>query len=60
MMFTLVTVIFLPLSFMSSIFGMNNKEFGGDGNPWVLGDQIKFMCKSFHTPSDPPNMLKKT
>ncbi|KAK4228074.1 hypothetical protein QBC38DRAFT_168289 [Podospora fimiseda] len=28
MLFTVITIIFLPLSFMSSIFGINNKDFG--------------------------------
>ncbi|KAF6805552.1 ankyrin repeat protein [Colletotrichum sojae] len=28
MIFTIVTIIFLPLSFMSSVFGMNNSDFG--------------------------------
>ncbi|KAI1207865.1 uncharacterized protein F4807DRAFT_168597 [Annulohypoxylon truncatum] len=30
MMFTLVTIVFLPLSFMSSIFGMNNSAITSD------------------------------
>ncbi|KAI2465954.1 hypothetical protein F4781DRAFT_371588 [Annulohypoxylon bovei var. microspora] len=30
MMFTLVTIVFLPLSFMSSIFGMNNSAITND------------------------------
>lgn len=34
----------LPLSFMSSIFGMNNKEFSGD-DTWAIGDEIKLMCE---------------
>ncbi|KAK0103966.1 hypothetical protein ONS96_005071 [Cadophora gregata f. sp. sojae] len=35
MLFTIVTIIFLPLSFMSSVFGMNAKDFSdakGDPN----------------------------
>lgn len=32
MIFTVFTVIFLPLSFFSSIFGMNTYEWGGAGN----------------------------
>ncbi|KAL2070267.1 hypothetical protein VTL71DRAFT_13293 [Oculimacula yallundae] len=33
MLFTIVTIIFLPLSFMSSVFGMNAKEFSdSEGN----------------------------
>lgn len=42
MMFTIVTIVFLPLSFMSSIFGMNNFEFTGEG-PMHLGEQFKLM-----------------
>ncbi|KAK3680843.1 hypothetical protein B0T22DRAFT_434949 [Podospora appendiculata] len=41
MMFTVVTIIFLPLSFMSSIFGMNNLDFGSGS--WTLGNQFKLM-----------------
>ncbi|KAK4167456.1 hypothetical protein QBC43DRAFT_142137 [Cladorrhinum sp. PSN259] len=40
MMFTVMTIIFLPMSFISSIFGMNNREFGGEGNPWSVKDQV--------------------
>lgn len=32
MIFTVFTVIFLPLSFFASIFGMNTQEWGGQGN----------------------------
>ncbi|KAI2627735.1 hypothetical protein GGR54DRAFT_636858 [Hypoxylon sp. NC1633] len=41
MIFTLVTIIFLPLSFMSSVFGMNNVEFSG--GTWEIGDELFFM-----------------
>ncbi|KAK3320394.1 hypothetical protein B0T19DRAFT_386982 [Cercophora scortea] len=41
MMFTVVTIIFLPLSFMSSIFGMNNIDFGSGS--WTLNNQFKLM-----------------
>ncbi|KAJ9148654.1 Ankyrin repeat protein [Pleurostoma richardsiae] len=41
-MFTTVTIVFLPLSFMSSIFGMNNSEFQ-DGSSWSLGEQLRLM-----------------
>jgi hypothetical protein len=30
--FTVVTIFFLPLSFMTSVFGMNTKEFSEDGS----------------------------
>ncbi|KAK3396851.1 hypothetical protein B0T20DRAFT_414617 [Sordaria brevicollis] len=42
MMFTVVTVIFVPPSFISSLFGMNNVEFTGEG-PMTLKDQFKLM-----------------
>ncbi|KUI71274.1 Protein SERAC1 [Cytospora mali] len=32
MIFTVFTVIFLPLSFFTSLFGMNTQEWGGGGN----------------------------
>ena len=32
MIFTTFTVIFLPLSFFTSLFGMNTREWGGGGN----------------------------
>ncbi|KAI5921922.1 hypothetical protein F4810DRAFT_307955 [Camillea tinctor] len=46
MMFTLVTIVFdpdiqLPLSFLSSIFGMNNVEFSG--TLWNIKDQLRLM-----------------
>ncbi|KAL2071212.1 hypothetical protein VTL71DRAFT_12447 [Oculimacula yallundae] len=41
MLFTIVTIIFLPLSFMSSVFGMNAKDFADkDGNPDMSLSQI--------------------
>ncbi|KAM7210680.1 hypothetical protein V8F06_013941 [Rhypophila decipiens] len=43
MMFTIVTVVFLPLSFMTSFFGMNNIEFGSDGTSWTMGAQTKLI-----------------
>ncbi len=46
MVFTIITIIFLPLSFMSSIFGMNNVEFG-DGTTITLQDEFRIMC-TFH------------
>ncbi|KAI0024073.1 hypothetical protein F4780DRAFT_769011 [Xylariomycetidae sp. FL0641] len=41
MMFTLVTIVFLPLSFLSSVFGMNNMEFTGNG--WEISAQFRLM-----------------
>lgn len=47
MLFTIVTIIFLPLSFMSSIFGMNSKELSGpDGGTMSLIHQFTLMCKN--------------
>ncbi|KAK4449050.1 hypothetical protein QBC34DRAFT_438485 [Podospora aff. communis PSN243] len=43
MMFTIITIIFLPLSFMSSIFGMNNVDLEGPGNTWTLRGQLELM-----------------
>lgn len=49
MIFTVITIIFLPLSFMSSIFGMNAVEFTGPSNS-VMGirEQFEFMCSLAH------------
>ncbi|KAJ8112007.1 hypothetical protein ONZ43_g5490 [Nemania bipapillata] len=41
MTFTLVTIVFLPLSFLSSVFGMNNKEFGSGS--WNISRQIIYI-----------------
>ncbi|KAI0441664.1 hypothetical protein F4803DRAFT_409970 [Xylaria telfairii] len=41
MVFTIVTIIFAPLSFLSSIFGMNNTELGD--NQWKITDQLKLI-----------------
>jgi hypothetical protein len=47
MTFTIITIIFLPLSFMSSIFGMNARELSGpDGGVMSLKYQFKVICKS--------------
>ncbi|KAK3370744.1 hypothetical protein B0T24DRAFT_299103 [Lasiosphaeria ovina] len=43
MMFTTITIIFLPLSFMTSFFGMNNIEFGSSGTDWTIAEQTKLM-----------------
>lgn len=42
MVFTVVTIVFLPLAFMSSIFGMNNPEIAGSG-PMSMRTQFKLM-----------------
>ncbi|KAK3393268.1 hypothetical protein B0H63DRAFT_530958 [Podospora didyma] len=49
-MFTIVTVIFAPLSFMSSVFGMNASEFGD--NAWSLSGQFRLREKKspYHSP----------
>ncbi|KAJ2979946.1 hypothetical protein NUW58_g7073 [Xylaria curta] len=39
--FTLATIVFLPLSFLTSLFGMNNYEFGD--NNWKLKDQLLYI-----------------
>ncbi|KAI0528419.1 hypothetical protein GGR58DRAFT_519073 [Xylaria digitata] len=41
MTFTLVTIVFLPLSFLSSVFGMSNKEF--EDNSWSISQQILYI-----------------
>ncbi|KAI1121764.1 hypothetical protein F5Y10DRAFT_271759 [Nemania abortiva] len=41
LVFTLATIIFLPLSFLTSVFGMNNYEFGED--KWRLKDQLLYI-----------------
>ncbi|KAK4186519.1 hypothetical protein QBC35DRAFT_554014 [Podospora australis] len=43
MMFTVITIVFLPLSFISSMFGMNNHELGGSDNSMSIYDQIKWI-----------------
>ncbi|ROV96110.1 hypothetical protein VSDG_05016 [Cytospora chrysosperma] len=42
MVFTVVTIVFLPLAFMASIFGMNNLEISGSG-PMTMRAQFKLM-----------------
>ncbi|KAE9371635.1 hypothetical protein N431DRAFT_441610 [Stipitochalara longipes BDJ] len=43
-MFTIITIIFLPLSFMSSLFGMNARELSNaNGGIMSLRYQFKFM-----------------
>ncbi|KUI59980.1 hypothetical protein VP1G_07196 [Cytospora mali] len=37
MIFTVITIVFLPLAFMSSIFGMNNPEIAGGGPMSLVG-----------------------
>jgi len=48
MLFTIVTIIFLPLSFMSSVFGMNASDFDapGGGNNMSLKHQFRIICMS--------------
>ncbi|TRX96019.1 hypothetical protein FHL15_003161 [Xylaria flabelliformis] len=41
MVFTLATIVFLPLSFLTSVFGMNNHEFGD--NNWSLREQLIYI-----------------
>ncbi|KAI1305085.1 hypothetical protein F5Y03DRAFT_395148 [Xylaria venustula] len=41
MVFTLATIVFLPLSFLTSVFGMNNQEFGNDN--WSLKQQLLYI-----------------
>ncbi|CAN8099884.1 unnamed protein product [Discula destructiva] len=43
LVFTVVTVVFLPMSFISSVFGMNNKEIAGPSAPMTLSQQFKWM-----------------
>ncbi|KAH6712755.1 hypothetical protein BKA61DRAFT_484150 [Leptodontidium sp. MPI-SDFR-AT-0119] len=47
MLFTIVTIIFLPLSFMSSVFGMNTKDLAdANGNPTMsLKHIFKLLCE---------------
>ncbi|KAK4159854.1 hypothetical protein QBC43DRAFT_373536 [Cladorrhinum sp. PSN259] len=42
-MLTVITLIFLPLSFISSVFGMNNRDFGGPDNPWSVHEQFLYI-----------------
>ena len=53
MVFTIFTIIFLPLSFMSSVCGMNNVEFGDDTTQTLQG-QFGLMCKSPASQPLPP------
>lgn len=41
------------MSFISSVFGMNNKEIGGEGNPMTLGEQFEWMSTTSHPPFCP-------
>ncbi|POS80605.1 hypothetical protein DHEL01_v200987 [Diaporthe helianthi] len=43
LVFTIVTIVFLPLSFMSSVFGMNAIELGGSENVMHLRDQFTYI-----------------
>ncbi|ROV91209.1 hypothetical protein VMCG_09371 [Cytospora schulzeri] len=42
MIFTVITIVFLPLAFMASIFGMNNPQISGQG-PMTITTQFKLM-----------------
>lgn len=56
MIFTIFTVLFLPLSFFTSLFGMNTKEWGGeDDNFMSLGviGAISRMSKTCDFPKSP-------
>lgn len=35
MIFTIFTIIFMPLSFFASVFGINSREWSGDGNNYL-------------------------
>lgn len=43
MLFTVVTICFLPLSFFAGIFGMNNQEMTGSG--MAVRVQFTYMCE---------------
>jgi Mg2+ and Co2+ transporter CorA len=52
MLFTVITIVFLPLSFFTGIFGMNTTELIGSssGNSWQYKDVFKFMStKPFYS-----------
>lgn len=52
MIFTVATIIFLLLSFMSSVFGMNAKEFtGSDDAEMGIREQFEYMCMLHFPPS---------
>lgn len=57
MIFTTFTVIFLPLSFFTSLFGMNTAEWSGgdddDNNYPTLGFIGAISCKTFDFPHPP-------
>jgi hypothetical protein len=42
MLFTVIAIVFLPLSFCTSLFGMNSKEFS-DGSTLTLKQQFSYM-----------------
>lgn len=43
------------MSFISSVFGMNNKEIAGRDSPMTLADQFKWMSMSQMTHIAPRN-----
>ncbi|KAK8096940.1 hypothetical protein PG999_012884 [Apiospora kogelbergensis] len=48
MMFTVVTIVFAPLSFMTSVFGMNALEFSPE-NTWKILDEFKYIFEKLLT-----------
>lgn len=51
----------LPLGFIASIFGMNNKQISGNDMPMTLMSQVKYMCKlqrTLHFPYRRPDKHK--
>lgn len=45
MLFTIVTIVFLPLSFFTGVFGMNATDLTGSNGPGLYnwGDIFRFM-----------------
>lgn len=51
MIFTTFTVLFLPLSFFTSLFGMNTKEWGGEDDNFVSLGVIGLISRTFPSKS---------
>lgn len=49
----------LPLGFIASIFGMNNKQISGDEMPMTLRSQFRYMCTFQKPPSFLPVSTEK-